>query len=55
MLIVWGRNDMLVPVADAARYEHLIGDNAHARSSTTRGTWRCSSARALQPSCSRAS
>jgi pimeloyl-ACP methyl ester carboxylesterase len=27
-LIVWGRNDMLVPVGDAARYERLIGDNA---------------------------
>jgi pimeloyl-ACP methyl ester carboxylesterase len=29
-LIVWGRNDMLVPVGDAARYERLIGDNARA-------------------------
>ena len=28
-LIVWGRNDMLVPVSDAEAYEHLIGDNAH--------------------------
>jgi pimeloyl-ACP methyl ester carboxylesterase len=28
-LIVWGRNDMLVPVADAEMFEHLIGDNAH--------------------------
>ena len=28
-LIVWGRNDMLVPVADAEAFEHLIGDNAH--------------------------
>jgi pimeloyl-ACP methyl ester carboxylesterase len=28
-LIVWGRNDMLVPVEDAEMYEHLIGDNAH--------------------------
>jgi pimeloyl-ACP methyl ester carboxylesterase len=28
-LIVWGRNDMLVPVSDAEMYEHLIGDNAH--------------------------
>jgi pimeloyl-ACP methyl ester carboxylesterase len=28
-LIVWGRNDMLVPVTDAELYEHLIGDNAH--------------------------
>jgi pimeloyl-ACP methyl ester carboxylesterase len=28
-LIVWGRNDMLVPVADAEGYEHLIGENAH--------------------------
>jgi pimeloyl-ACP methyl ester carboxylesterase len=27
-LVVWGRNDMLVPVADAEMYEHLIGDNA---------------------------
>ena len=29
VLIVWGRNDMLVPVADAEAYEHLIGENAH--------------------------
>ena len=28
-LIVWGRNDILVPVTDAEAYEHLIGDNAH--------------------------
>ena len=28
MLIVWGRNDLLVPVGDAARYQRLIGDNA---------------------------
>jgi pimeloyl-ACP methyl ester carboxylesterase len=28
VLIVWGRNDMLVPVGDAARYERLIGANA---------------------------
>ena len=28
-LIVWGRNDMLVPVSDAETFEHLIGDNAH--------------------------
>jgi pimeloyl-ACP methyl ester carboxylesterase len=28
-LIVWGRNDMLVPAADAEAYEHLIGENAH--------------------------
>jgi pimeloyl-ACP methyl ester carboxylesterase len=28
-LIVWGRNDILVPVADAETYEHLIGENAH--------------------------
>jgi pimeloyl-ACP methyl ester carboxylesterase len=27
-LIVWGRNDILVPVGDAERYERLIGDNA---------------------------
>jgi pimeloyl-ACP methyl ester carboxylesterase len=27
-LIVWGRNDLLVPVGDAERYERLIGDNA---------------------------
>ena len=27
-LIVWGRNDMLIPVADAEMFEHLIGDNA---------------------------
>jgi pimeloyl-ACP methyl ester carboxylesterase len=29
VLIVWGRDDMLVPVADAEMYEHLIGENAH--------------------------
>jgi pimeloyl-ACP methyl ester carboxylesterase len=29
VLIVWGRNDMLVPVEDAETFEHLIGDNAH--------------------------
>jgi pimeloyl-ACP methyl ester carboxylesterase len=29
VLIVWGRNDILVPVDDAEMYEHLIGDNAH--------------------------
>jgi pimeloyl-ACP methyl ester carboxylesterase len=29
-LIVWGRNDMIVPVGDAARYERLIGPNARA-------------------------
>jgi pimeloyl-ACP methyl ester carboxylesterase len=28
-LIVWGRNDMLVPASDAEAYEHLIGENAH--------------------------
>jgi pimeloyl-ACP methyl ester carboxylesterase len=28
-LIVWGRNDMLVPVGDAERFERLIGANAH--------------------------
>jgi pimeloyl-ACP methyl ester carboxylesterase len=27
-LIIWGRNDMLVPVGDAERYQRLIGDNA---------------------------
>jgi pimeloyl-ACP methyl ester carboxylesterase len=27
-LIVWGRNDMIVPVGDAERYERLIGANA---------------------------
>lgn len=27
-LIVWGRNDMLVPVSDADEYEQLIGPNA---------------------------
>jgi pimeloyl-ACP methyl ester carboxylesterase len=27
-LIVWGRNDMVVPVGDAYRYEKLIGSNA---------------------------
>ncbi len=29
VLIVWGRNDMLVPVDDAAHFERLIGENAH--------------------------
>jgi pimeloyl-ACP methyl ester carboxylesterase len=28
-LIVWGRNDVLVPVEDAEMFEHLIGENAH--------------------------
>jgi pimeloyl-ACP methyl ester carboxylesterase len=28
VLIVWGRNDILVPVGDAARFERLIGANA---------------------------
>ena len=28
VLIVWGRNDMLVPVGDAESYGRLIGDNA---------------------------
>ena len=28
VLIVWGRNDLLVPVGDAQRFERLIGDNA---------------------------
>jgi pimeloyl-ACP methyl ester carboxylesterase len=28
-LIVWGRNDMLVPVEDAEGFERLIGPNAH--------------------------
>ncbi len=28
VLIVWGRNDILVPVDDAEMYEHLIGENA---------------------------
>ena len=29
VLIVWGRNDILVPVEDAETFEHLIGENAH--------------------------
>jgi pimeloyl-ACP methyl ester carboxylesterase len=29
VLIVWGRNDILVPVEDAEMFEHLIGENAH--------------------------
>lgn len=29
VLIVWGRNDRLVPVSDAYQYEELIGNNAH--------------------------
>ncbi len=28
VLIVWGRNDLLVPVGDAQRYQRLIGENA---------------------------
>jgi pimeloyl-ACP methyl ester carboxylesterase len=28
VLIVWGRNDLLVPVGDALRYQRLIGENA---------------------------
>ena len=28
VLIVWGRNDLLVPVGDAVRYQRLIGANA---------------------------
>jgi pimeloyl-ACP methyl ester carboxylesterase len=28
VLIVWGRNDILVPVEDAEAFEHLIGENA---------------------------
>jgi pimeloyl-ACP methyl ester carboxylesterase len=28
VLIVWGRNDLLVPVADSEAYERLIGPNA---------------------------
>jgi pimeloyl-ACP methyl ester carboxylesterase len=28
VLLVWGRNDILVPVEDAERYEELIGPNA---------------------------
>ena len=27
-LIVWGRNDVLIPVEDAYEFERLIGDNA---------------------------
>jgi pimeloyl-ACP methyl ester carboxylesterase len=30
VLIVWGRNDILIPVSDAFEFERLIGDNAHA-------------------------
>jgi pimeloyl-ACP methyl ester carboxylesterase len=29
-LIVWGRNDIIVPVGDALRYQRLIGPNARA-------------------------
>jgi pimeloyl-ACP methyl ester carboxylesterase len=29
VLVVGGRNDVLVPVEDAETYEHLIGENAH--------------------------
>ena len=28
VLIVWGRNDILIPVEDAEMFEHLIGENA---------------------------
>jgi pimeloyl-ACP methyl ester carboxylesterase len=28
VLIVWGRNDVLIPVADAYEFQRLIGDNA---------------------------
>jgi pimeloyl-ACP methyl ester carboxylesterase len=28
VLIVWGRNDILIPVDDAEMFEHLIGENA---------------------------
>jgi pimeloyl-ACP methyl ester carboxylesterase len=28
VLVVWGRNDLLVPVTDAFAYQRLIGDNA---------------------------
>jgi pimeloyl-ACP methyl ester carboxylesterase len=28
VLIVWGENDLLVPVGDAERYSRLIGDNS---------------------------
>jgi pimeloyl-ACP methyl ester carboxylesterase len=28
VLVVWGRNDLLVPVGDAFRYAELIGENA---------------------------
>ena len=51
VLIVWGRNDMLVPVGDAERYERLIGDNARVRSSRTPATCRCSSGRRASTSC----
>jgi pimeloyl-ACP methyl ester carboxylesterase len=30
VLIVWGRNDILIPVGDAHEYARLIGANAHA-------------------------
>jgi pimeloyl-ACP methyl ester carboxylesterase len=30
VLVVWGRNDILIPVADAHEYTRLIGPNAHA-------------------------
>jgi pimeloyl-ACP methyl ester carboxylesterase len=30
VLIVWGRNDILIPVDDAEMFEHLIGENARA-------------------------
>ena len=29
-LIVWGRNDALIPVEDAYEFERLIGENARA-------------------------
>ena len=44
-LIVWGRNDILIPVEDAYEFERLIGANARAVIFDDTGTSRCSSAR----------
>ena len=52
VLIVWGRNDLLVPVGDAYRYQRADRRQRARRScSRTRATCRCSSARRASTSC----
>ena len=52
-LIVWGRNDILIPVEDAYEFERLIGANARAVDLRRhRATSRCSSARRASTRCS---